>query len=359
MDRVDAVRASVWRVPTDAPEADGTLAWNATTVVLVEVGGAGETGLGWSYTDGGAARVVQDLLRPVVEGRDVAGVEGAWQAMVAAVRNVGATGVAASAIAAVDIALWDLKARRMGVPLVTLLGAARDAVALYGSGGFTSYDDARLREQLGAWVAEGFGAVKMKVGSEPARDVTRVRVARDAIGAARLFVDANGAWTRKQALAFAEAFAGLGVSWLEEPVRADDEAGTRLVRDRAPPGMDVAAGEYGWDLPFFARLVGLVDVVQADATRCLGITGFRKVAALCEAARLPLSAHTAPAVHLHVGCAVAPLVHVEWFHDHARIEAMFFDGVRTPTRGTLAPDLSRPGLGLTLRRPDIARWAVP
>lgn len=359
MTPVRGVRAAAYRIPTDAPEADGTFTWDATTLVLAEVDAADATGIGWSYTDAGAVAVVRDLLAPALRDRDVHAIEGAWQGMVAAVRNVGATGIAASAIAAVDIALWDLRARLLGLPLVALFGRARDAVPLYGSGGFTSYDDARLRDQLGGWAAEGFEAVKMKVGADPGRDLARVAAARDAIGDTRLFVDANGAWTRKQALAFAARFADLGVCWLEEPVRADDLAGCALVRDRAPPGMDVAAGEYGWDLPFFARLLPCVDVVQADATRCLGFTGFRKVAALCEAHRLPLSAHCAPTLHLHVGCAAAPLVHVEWFHDHARIEQRYFEGAPSPRHGRLAPDPGRPGLGLEVRRADLSPWELP
>jgi L-alanine-DL-glutamate epimerase-like enolase superfamily enzyme len=281
--------------------------------------------------------------------------------MVEAIRNQGRPGIASMAIAAVDVALWDLKARLLDLPLVSLLGAARSALPVYGSGGFTSYDDDELEQQLGDWVARGIPRVKMKVGRAPRRDETRVSVARRAIGPeAELFVDANGAWDRKQALLFAERFAREGVTWLEEPVSSDDLAGLRLVRDRAPAGMDVTAGEYGYDLPYFRRMLeaGAVDVLQADATRCAGITGLLGVVALCRAWCLPLSLHCAPALHLHPGCSAPEIRHAEYFHDHVRIEEMLFDGVVRPVKGELEPDLSRAGHGLELKRADARRYAL-
>jgi L-alanine-DL-glutamate epimerase-like enolase superfamily enzyme len=244
---------------------------------------------------------------------------------------------------------------------VALLGAVRDAVPVYGSGGFTTYPVARLQEQLGGWVADGIGMVKMKIGTRPEADLDRVRAARAAIGpAAQLFVDANGAYARKQALAFAEAFAELGVSWFEEPVSSDDLAGLRLLRDRAPAGMEIAAGEYGFDLWYFRRMLEAeaVDVLQADASRCAGITGFLRVNALCEARSLPLSAHTSPSLHVHPCCALPQLRHLEYFYDHARIERMLFDGALQPIDGALRPDRSRPGLGLVFKRQDAERWRV-
>jgi L-alanine-DL-glutamate epimerase-like enolase superfamily enzyme len=201
----------------------------------------------------------------------------------------------------------------------------------------------------------------MKIGTHPAHDLDRVRAAREAIGPdAELFVDANGAYSRKQALEQAEAFVTHGVTWFEEPVSSDDLEGLRLLRDRAPAGMDIAAGEYGYDLHYFRRMLeaGAVDVLQADATRCAGITGFLRVGALCEARCLPLSAHCAPSLHAHPCCALAPLRHLEFFHDHDRIEHMLFDGALTPVEGKLHPDPSRPGLGLDFKRPDAARYAV-
>jgi len=357
---IASVDVLAYTVPTEEPESDGTLEWDSTTIVVVEARAGDEVGLGYTYADATVATLIDERLVPVVAGHDPTSIPAAWQAMAEALRNLGRPGLAASAIAAVDSALWDLKARLLGVPLVALLGAARKSVELYGSGGFTSYTDAQLEEQLGGWAADGFRSVKLKVGREPDCDVERVRVARAAVGDAALFVDANGAFDRKPALAFAEAVAGLGVTWFEEPVSSDDLDGLRLLRDTAPATIEIAAGEYGYDLPGFKRLLdaGAVDVLQADATRCAGITGFLQVAALCEAYGVPLSAHTAPALQLHACCAAQPLRHLEWFHDHVRVERLLFDGAVEPADGQLRPDLGRTGNGLELKRADAARYAV-
>jgi L-alanine-DL-glutamate epimerase-like enolase superfamily enzyme len=357
---IERVRARTFTVPTDAPEADGTLEWSSTTLVLVEVGGGGKSGLGFSYAAGAAAALVEELLCDAVMGADALSPPAAWQRMRRAVRNIGYPGVAASAISAVDIALWDLKARLLDMPLSSLLGRVRDTVAVYGSGGFTSYTDTQLERQLAGWVEQGISSVKMKVGADPDRDPERVRRARDAIGeGVGLFVDANGAYGRKQALRMAEVFVQeAGASWFEEPVSSDDVEGLRLLRDRAPAEMDIAAGEYGYDLFYFRRMLeaGAVDVLQADVTRCGGITQLLQVAALCAAHGVLLSAHTSPAIHAHVCAAIEPLAHVEYFHDHARIEEMLFDGTPELLDGALRPDPQSPGLGLVLREREAERF---
>jgi L-alanine-DL-glutamate epimerase-like enolase superfamily enzyme len=265
------------------------------------------------------------------------------------------------AISAVDVALWDLKARLLGLPLVQLLGKVRDETPVYGSGDFTSYSLDQLKEQLGGWAASGIWMVKVKVGRNSSQDRDRVRAAREAIGArVELFVDANGAYSRKQALAKAEQFEKYDVRWFEEPVSSDDLDGLRLMRDRAPACMDIAAGEYGYDLFYFRRMLdaGAVDILQADATRCGGYTGFMSVAALCQARSMLLSAHTAPSLHAHVCCALIPVCHVEYFHDHVRIEQMLLDGALKADNGTLRPDLSRPGMGIEVKSADAARYAI-
>jgi L-alanine-DL-glutamate epimerase-like enolase superfamily enzyme len=356
-----ALDVSAYTIPTDEPESDGTLEWSSTTIVVVEAHADGETGLGYTYTDAAAVRLIEHTLAEAIRGVDPLDVGAAWEAMSSALRNIGRSGLAWMALSAVDAALWDLKARVLGQPLVTVLGAARDDVPVYGSGGFTSYSLERAAEQLGNWVAQdGCRYVKMKVGSDPDRDLERAQAARAAIDGAELFVDANGAYTRKQALGFAERYAALGVTWFEEPVSSDDLAGLRLMRDRGPAGMDIAAGEYGYEPDYFRRMLeaGAVDVLQADATRCGGITGFLRAAALADAHMVPLSAHTAPALHLHACCAAPRLRHVEWFHDHVRIERMLFDGAPMPARGLIRPDLTRPGHGLELKRAEAARLAA-
>jgi L-alanine-DL-glutamate epimerase-like enolase superfamily enzyme len=359
---IERLDVSVYRVPTDFPESDGTAEWDATTMVLVEAHAGARVGLGYTYGDAAVGALVRDTLAEVVEGRDALSVTAIWRSLGRACRNLGRPGLASMAIASVDTALWDLKARLLELPLATLLDAAHEAVPIYGSGGFTSYPDARLAKQLGGWVEQGIPRVKMKVGREPERDLERVAVARKAIGEeAELYVDANGALDRKQALRFAVEYAEqFDVRWFEEPVIADDLEGLRLLRDRAPAGMEIAAGEYGYTLPYFERMLaaGAVDCLQADVTRCEGISGFLRVAALCQARSLELSAHCGPSIHAHPCCAVVPLRHLEYFHDHVRIERIFFDGVLEPIDGQLRPDLTSPGNGLELKRADAERYSI-
>ena len=359
---IERLDVSAYTVPTDFPESDGTYSWDKTTIVIVEATAGGKQGLGYTYADVATAKLISEMLVNVVQGQNAMNVPSCWLDMVKSIRNLGRPGIASMAIAAVDAALWDLKARLLDVALVTLLGGVRKGAPIYGSGGFTSYSRERLQKQLGGWVAEGIPRVKMKIGRQPAKDPARVAQARAAIGQdTELFVDANGAYSRKDALALAEIFAAeSGVTWFVEPVSSDDLDGLRLIRDRAPVGMDIAAGEYGYDLWYFRHMLeaGAVDVLQADATRCAGITGFMRVGALVEARSMQLSSHCGPSLHVHPCCAVNNFRHMEYFHDHVRIERMFFDGVLTPVHGELRPDLSRPGMGLEFKRKDAEQYAV-
>jgi L-alanine-DL-glutamate epimerase-like enolase superfamily enzyme len=358
---IGRLSAAAYEIPTDAPEADGTLEWDRTVLVVVEVEAGGETGLGYTYSDASIVFLIEKKLAAVISERsafDIAVINGAlWRS----IRNLGRSGLVATAISAIDAALWDLKAKLLGTSVAAMLGCCRDTVPIYGSGGFTCYSDSQLREQLAGWVRnDGCRWVKMKIGSDPARDPQRVAAARNAIGEAGLFVDANGAFSAKEALALAERIVEHNISWFEEPVSSDDLPGLALMRERAPAGMDIAAGEYGYNLDDFRRLLALpsVDVLQADVTRCGGITGFMQAAALCEARHVDLSAHCAPALHLHVACAAPRLRHLEWFHDHVRIEHMLFDGAPAPRDGEITPDFSRPGLGLVFKRRDAERFRI-
>lgn len=359
---VGAVRARAYTIPTDAPEADGTAAWDKTTIIIVTVEAAGQQGIGYTYADPSIVGLVHGTLAQALVGVSAMNPPGGWQTMQKAVRNLGRDGLCATAISAVDTALWDLKAKLLDVPLATLLGRFRDRVEIYGSGGFTSYDDRQLSTQLAQWVEQtGCRAVKMKIGTQPERDPARVAAAKHVIGDAALFVDANGAYAVKQAIALAGRFAAeQDVRWFEEPVSSDDLEGLHRIRDRVPAPMDIAAGEYGYDLDYFRRMLatGAVDVQQADATRCGGVTGFVLAGALCEAFHTDLSAHCAPALHRHLGCAVPRFRNVEWFHDHVRIEAMLFDGAPVPQDGWISPDPDRAGLGLALKVSEAERYTV-
>jgi L-alanine-DL-glutamate epimerase-like enolase superfamily enzyme len=353
------VTAAVYVIPTDAPEADGTLAWDKTTLVLVTARAGEHRGIGWSYAAGAAATLVSEMLAPVLTGWDALDVAGANEAMNRAVRNVGRPGIAATAISAADIALWDLKARLLGCAVADLSGRCRRDVPIYGSGGFTSYDESQTQDQLAGWVdKDQIPRVKIKIGESwggnEDRDLTRVALARSVIGPdTELYVDANGGYgSAAQAIRVAYRMEEFRVTWFEEPVSSQDLAGLAAVRSQVLP--DVAAGEYSWTLADSARLLtaGAVDCLQLDATRCGGITEFLRGAALAAAHNTQVSAHCAPNLHAHCAAAVPNLRHVEYFHDHQRIERMFFDGVLDPHGGVLTPDPGRPGLGLELRTAD-------
>ncbi|MCG6494228.1 enolase C-terminal domain-like protein [Kitasatospora sp. A2-31] len=360
---VERIAVRVYTVPTDTPEADGTLAWDRTTLVLAEAVSGPHTGLGWTYGAPATAAVIGQELAPVVTGRDPHDTSGAQEAMSRAVRNTGRPGLVAGAISAVDLALWDLRGHLLGLPLARLLGGAARPVRVYGSGGFTTYSAGRQESQLRHWTEEqGIPRVKIKIGEDRGtrerRDLRRVSAARAAVGdRVELYTDANGAYRRKQAVRIAAALTGAGVTWFEEPVSSDDLAGLRSVRDAVAP--DVTAGEYGYDLAYFARMAPCVDCLQADATRCGGLTGWLRTAALAEAHGLDVSAHCAPHLHAHAAAAVPNCRHLEWFHDHVRVERLLFDGTLDPAGGTVTPGADgTPGHGLRLAPVRAAEYRV-
>jgi L-alanine-DL-glutamate epimerase-like enolase superfamily enzyme len=335
-----------------------------STIFFVAQPHAGNAvGIGYTYAHKAAAIIAGELIEEYCLGQDAFHTNKLFAAMRRSQRNYGSEGVAATALSAVDIALWDLKAKLLDQSLATLLGPIRSAAPVYGSGGFTTYTDSQLTQQLGGWTSQGIPRVKMKIGTHPDQDPHRMAVARKAIGAhAELFIDANGAFSRKQALYFAElAHAEQNVTWFEEPVSSDDLAGLHLLRDRVPSGMDIAAGEYGWNALYLKRMIDAeaVDVIQADATRCGGVTGFMEAAAIADTHPLPMSAHCGPTIHMHLACAARALRHVEYFHDHVRIESMLFDGFQpAQSDGCMHPDFARPGLGIEFKQQDAESFAV-
>ena len=359
--QVRTLRAASYLIPTDLPEADGTLAWDSTTLVVVHAEAGGQVGLGWTYSTAAAGLVVTSVLAGVVVGRSAMDVPGCTDAMYRAVRNLGGRGIAAAAISAVDIALWDLKGRLLGTAVSELLGHA-GPVRIYGSGGFTNYDNRQLADQLSGWIDDlQIPRVKIKIGESwgqnEGRDLSRIALARGVIGQhAELYVDANGGYTAEQAALVAARMAEHRVAWFEEPVSSDDLSGLAALRAQLDP--DIAAGEYSWCLADSAALInaGSVDCLQIDVTRCGGITGFITAAELAAVHGLEVSGHCAPNLHARAAAGVANLRHVEYFHDHQRIERMLFDGALEPVAGTLTPDPGAPGLGMQLRVADAERY---
>lgn len=360
--KIDQLDTAVYRIPTGQPEADGTLTWDATTVVVCEVHAGDVTGLGATYATSAAGTLINDVLAGWVVGRDPLDVPGTWEAMVRATRNLGRPGVVSMAIAAVDTGLWDLKAKLLGLPLAKLLGMVRTEAPVYGSGGFCSLTDGELMAQLTGWAhGQGIPRVKMKIGAgwgaDPRRDLERVELVREALGdGVEVYVDANGGYTRKQAVRAGRRLAELGVTWFEEPVSSDDLQGLRLVRDQCD--LDVTAGEYGYDLAYFERMLaaGAVDCIQPDVSRCAGVTDWLRVAALAAARSVQVSAHCAQSFTVHPAVCVPNLRHLEYFADHARVDRALFDGVLDPNGGALRPDLTRPGAGLELKRGHAERY---
>jgi L-alanine-DL-glutamate epimerase-like enolase superfamily enzyme len=363
--RVDAVDVHAFTIPTDGPdgvEQDGTLEWDSTTLVLVEVHAGGLTGIGYTYADASAADFVRSKLESALVGGDALAPAALTHALFAGIRNAGRPGAGAMAVSAVDIALWDLKAKFHGLPLFRLLPAYHDEVPVYGSGGFTNYPLDRLAGQLGGWVEQGIPRVKLKISRSPGRDPARLDAVREAVGPdVQVFADANGALGRKDALSWAWRLRERwDVGWFEEPVSSDDTEGLRLVREHGPGGLEVAAGEYSYTPLDAARLLDAqaVDCLQADVTRCGGVSGVLQIAGLTAARQVDLSAHCAPAASAHVFCAAERLRHLEYFHDHVRIEHLLFDGTLGPQGGALRPDPDRPGLGLEVKWADAERFRV-
>ena len=357
--RVEGLEVTAYEIPTDQPESDGTLEWDSTTIVVVEAFNGRERGLGYTYGDRAVATLIESKLCDVVRGVDAMRPPTAWAEMRRELRNAGQPGVGAMALSAVDIALWDLKARLLGLPLADALPRFRDAAPVYGSGGFTSYDARMLREQARGWLESGMRSVKIKVGRDPQADPERIKVVREAIGPnVELMVDANGAYgSVPEALRHAERFAEEGIVWLEEPLPNDDLEGLARVRAGRPPGIEIAGGEYNWSLFDAERLLGAgaVDALQSDVTRCGGVTELLRIDGVCRAHGAPFSAHCAPAVSAHACCAMESLKHLEYFHDHVRIESLLFEGTLKPDGGCLQPDGRRAGLGLELR-PEVGRF---
>lgn len=359
---IESVRASAFRIPTDnGPEADGTLRWDATEVVVAEITCGEHCGLGYSYTAAPPARdLIEGQLAGVLIGGDPMDIPTHWRRLRDKLRNAGRPGLGMMAIAALDQALWDLKAKLLGVPLTALWGKARPYNIAYGSGGFVNQDEGELEKQLQHWLDQGFNAVKIKIGTDIEEDTQRVALAREVIGAnVDLMVDANGAYDARSAIALIDKIEPFGVCWLEEPVSSDNLAGLRRLRDRSPGALAIAAGEYGWDLHYYQTMLsaGAVDVLQADATRC-GFTAFLQVAALCSAYSVPLSSHCAPAIHASL-CSCLPMFrHQEYFHDHVRIESMIFHHQSELREGTLSPDDQLPGHGVSLERAAAEAYRV-
>lgn len=272
--------------------------------------GAGAEGLGYTYTVGAGGAAVAALidrdLRPVILGADAERIEALWQKMWWALHFGGRGGPASLAISAVDIALWDLKARRLGTPLWRLLGGHDPRVPCYAGGIDLDFPLDRLLRQTDDNRTKGFRAIKMKVGRQRlSEDVERVAAMRAHLGADfPLMVDANMRWSVDEAIRAARMLLPHNLTWLEEPTIPDDVEGhRRIVREG---GLPIATGENLHTLYEFKQMIarGGVTFPEADVTNCGGVTAFVKIAHLAEAFNLPITSHGAHDITVSLLAAV-------------------------------------------------------
>ena len=323
----------------------------------------GTEGLGVGEASPGARGVVESGLRDLLLDRDPFDIERLWSDMFWRARRFGRAGIGLHALSAVDIGLWDLKAKALGLPLYKLLGPFTDTVPVYGSGGWANLNTADLTANMTAFVEQGVKRVKMKVGKDFGRsereDIERVAAVREAVGDnVALYIDANSAYYPKQAIYMAEEFARYQVGWFEEPVLADDVDGLAEVRRAIP--IPVATGENEYTKHGFRQLItgGGVDIVQPDVGHVGGVTEWMKVAQLAHAFNLPVAPHAMEVVHLHLACATPNLKVVESLDIEAQTDRVWYTEVPQQEDGMLSPFPDKPGLGLELDPYAVEKWSV-
>ena len=323
----------------------------------------GLQGLGLGGGAQAARELIERTLKPRLLGQDPLHIERLWDEMFWAIRGVGRKGLAFCALSAVDIALWDLKAKFFEVPLYRLLGPYTETVPIYGSGGWTHFSvDELIAEQVG-YVERGMRSVKMKVGKDfgqsEREDIQRLAAVREAVGDdVELLIDANNGYYAKQAIRMAAEFAPYRVGWFEEPVLADDIEGLAAVARAID--IPVATGEHEYTKYGFKDLIarGGADIVQPDVGRCGGVTEWMKVAHLAHAFNLPVAPHAYQLVHLHLACATPNLRIVEYLGVVAEMDEIVYRDVPQPEGGMLSPFADKPGLGLALDPVAVDKYAV-
>lgn len=364
-DRITSVRLSHVDLPLSTPISDAKVLTGRqkplTRVAFpfAEITAeSGHRGLGFGYSKraGGPALYAHAReIAPELLGEDPNDTGRLWSKLVWAGASVGRSGVAVQAVAAFDIALWDLKARRAGLPLAKLLGAHRESVDVYNtSGGFLSSPLEQVLDNADLARSRGVGGIKIKVGSpDPAEDLRRVEAVRAHLGdGVPLMVDANQQWERSAALRIGRRLEAYDLVWIEEPLDAYDAEGHAALA--AALDTPVATGEMLTSVAEHTALIdaNASDVVQPDAPRVGGITPFLRITALADRKGLSLAPHFVMELHLHLAAAypgTAWVEHFEW------LEPLFEERLQLKDGRLLVPD--RPGLGLT-PSDRAARWTV-
>lgn len=364
-DRIAWVRLSSVHLPLDTPVSDAKVLTGRQrpmaeiAFLFAEIGAeSGHQGFGFGYSKraGGPGQYAHAReIAPDLIGEDPNDIARLWDKLVWAGASVGRSGLSTQAIAALDIALWDLKAKRAGLPLAKLLGAHRDSVRCYNtSGGFLHAPIEQVLDNASAALERGIGGIKIKVGHPDARvDLARVAAVREHLGdGVPLMVDANQQWDRPTAQRLGRALEPYGLVWIEEPLDAYDAAGHAALA--ASLDTPIATGEMLTSVGEHAELIrlGAADVIQPDAPRIGGVTPFLRLAALAEHNRLQLAPHFAMEIHVHLAAAygLEPWVeHFEW------LEPLFEERLEIRDGRMLVP--SRPGLGVTPSE-QAARWTA-
>jgi len=354
--RIAEVRVHLVSAPVPAGFADATRTVECVGYTVVRViTDQGLEGLGLTYHEvGGEATrgLIRHNIAPRLIGRDPFETEALWQEMVAYLRGVGRKGLTYCALSAVDIALWDLKGKIVEMPLVRLLGGNRTRVPVYASGGWTSFSDEHLAADSKAKVARGYRAIKVKVGVEgggnPARDLRRIRMVREAVGPdVQILLDANNCWDAATAIQFANRVRDCDITFFEEPVAADDIPG--LARFRRGTDIPLATGEHEYTRFGVRDLVlhEAADVVQVDGARVGGYTELLKAAAITQAWNLRLAPHAMEHMHLPLVAATANAMFLERLDIFEGITELVFRDPPAVVDGYMTVP-ERPGLGLEL-----------
>ncbi len=364
-DRVSHVRLSSVTLPLDTPISDAKVLtgrqrpMTEVAMLFAEITTeAGYEGIGFGYSKraGGPGQFAHAReVAPALLGEDPNDIGRIWDKLVWAGASVGRGGLSTQAIAPFDIALWDLKARRAGLPLAKLLGSHRDSVRCYNtSGGFLHASTEEVLENASASLARGIGGVKIKVGHpDSSRDLARVEAVREHLGdGVPLMVDANQQWTRARARRMFRDLEGFDLVWIEEPLDAHDFAGHgRLAEVFDTP---VATGEMLTSAAEHVELVrhGGADIIQPDAPRIGGITQFLKVMAMAEAQHLEMAPHFAMEIHVHLAAAYR---HETWVEHFEWLDPLFEEHLEIS--GGRMHLSARPGLGVTPSA-QMRRWTV-
>lgn len=349
---VRAASCDRYRIPLPETLTDSTHGeMTAFDLIAVRIAdGEGREGVGYTYTAGGAGAgairsLIADDFLPLLDGADETRIEALWRRMWRTVHFAGRGGPAAFAMAAVDIALWDLKARQANMPLWRLLGGCDPRVRAYAGGIDLQFPLELLLERTRENLEKGFRAIKMKVGRDRlAEDVERVGAMRDLLGEGfPLMADANMRWTADEALQAALALADARLVWLEEPMAPEDIAGHARLRRMAP--VPLAAGENLHTLAEFRAYMEAqaVSFPEPDVATCGGITPWMKIAKLAEAFDLPVTSHGVHDLHVHLLAAVPNASYLE-VHGFG-LEAFMAEPLTVSAGCAAAPD--RPGHGVS------------